>query len=186
MLDHDEKVHGKRLTQEERMAIPALYVALGSKEKVAHSLGCDPTTVQRWLDNLTGEQWDHIQEEQRKILLQKSVDILYQCLNLVPEKLAAATLRDILGGIKIIRESLASWGGVGASQQRTAESLTDLESMLAAADRKRQQEAIQKALATGDLEPLRAYAPTPRPESMQAVSNPQVEVETDLEVAVEA
>jgi len=150
---------GKRLSDEERLAIPSLYVLYGSATKVAEALGCGRNTVQRWLDNLSGEEWDRIQEEQRKVLLQKSVDILYSCLDLLPGKVGDATVRDLLGAVKIIRESIAAWGGVGAAGVRSSENLGELEAMLAAADNKRRQDAIEKALATGDLETLNAFGP---------------------------
>jgi hypothetical protein len=149
---------GKRLLPEERMTIPALYAATGSKEKVAKALGCDITTVTRWLNNLSGEEWERIQEEQRKVLLDKSIEILYQALDLAPQKLRAATIRDILGTVKIMRDAIAAWGGVGAAAHPGgAAQEGELDQLLAAGEAKRRQRAIEEAVRTGSLEGLKAF-----------------------------
>jgi hypothetical protein len=150
----------KRLTEPERMSIMGLYITLGCKTKVAEALGCSLPTVERWVKNLQGEEWERIQDLQRQELLKQSVEILYQCFGLIPEKIAKATMRDLLGAVKIIRDATAAWGGMGSVQSGTGQSDGELDQLLAAAEAKRRQAAIEEALATGSLEGLKAFATT--------------------------
>lgn len=147
---------GHRLTPEQKLAIGPLYVALGSKAEVARALGCSDPTVAYWLKSLSGEEWDRIQEEQRQELLVRAVDILYQALDLAPGKLKDASMRDILGTVKIIRDAIAAWGGVGAEGKSGVVGEEDeVDKILAEAESRRRQRAIEEALASGSLEPLR-------------------------------
>jgi hypothetical protein len=117
-------------------------------------------TVHYWLDNLSGEEYDHIREGQRKELLKKSIDILYQALDIVPGKLSAATVRDLMGVVKIMADRIALLGGVGAVDARGGDTPDGMEQFLAAAEAKRRQAAIEEAVRTGSLEGLKAFVTT--------------------------
>ncbi len=158
---NNEPVNGsKRLTPEEQLAIPGLYVLLGSKQRVAEQMGCSIATVSRWMDKLSGEEWDRIKEDQRKVILEKSIDILYQALDIVPGKLSAATVRDLMGVVKIMADRIALLGGVGAVDARGGDTPDGIEQFLAAAEAKRRQAAIEEAVRTGSLEGLKAFVTT--------------------------
>lgn len=148
----------KRLTAEQRELIPRLYASMGSKAKVAKAIGCSIQSVTTWMDKLTGEEWDRIKEEQRKVLLERSVDILYETLNIVPGKLPDATVRELMGVVKIMADRIALWGGVGAAGDKNEDGQDSLQQFLAAAESKRRQTAIEEALRTGSVEGLRAFA----------------------------
>ena len=157
MSQTDAANGSKRLTQEERIAIPALYVALGSKKAVADRMHCSQDTVSHWIDSLSGEEWDRIKEAQRTELLVRATDILYKALDMAPDKLRGATMRDILGCVKIMSDRLAGWGGVGAVAAGAGRGEGELESILAAAEARRRQEAIEEALRSGSMEGLKAF-----------------------------
>lgn len=157
----DQPNGAKRLTPEQRQAIPLLYAALGSKQRVADRLGCKIESVDRWLDNISGEEWDRILEKQRESVGRRAVEIVFEILELVPGKLPDATLRDLMGAIKILSEgaiNLGVWKKNGNGPAGTG----GLEEFLAQAEAERkkklleaQTKAMREAARTGSVEPLR-------------------------------
>ena len=149
--------YGHRLTPEQVASIPMLYAVMGSQQKVADHFGCDASAISKRMNGLSGEEWDHIKEAQRKAVLEKSVEILYQALDLVPGKLANASVRDLMGAVKIMADRIALWGGIGAVDGKPQGADDELTRLLAEGEAKRRQKAIEEAFASGSLEPLRAF-----------------------------
>ncbi|MCE5252885.1 MAG: hypothetical protein LLG45_01530 [Actinomycetia bacterium] len=148
-----------RLTPEQKASIPLVYAETGSKQKTAELLGCSRDTVRRHLDGLTGEQWDLIREQQRKFIAERSVEILFQVLDLIPEKLPGASLFHLIGAYKILAEKAEVFGGLNTFKEGSSEFSPELESLLAAGAKHRLEEAVDRALESGDLEELRALRP---------------------------
>jgi biotin operon repressor len=143
--------NGRRLTQEQKASIPLIYAQTGSKQKTAELLGCSRDTVRRHLDDLTGEEWERIRERQRKLIVEKSVELLFQVLELLPEKLPGASLFHLVGAYKILAEKSQAFGGL----ERPEEGPSGLELLLAEGEKMRLTKAIDRALTSGDLEELR-------------------------------
>lgn len=152
--------YGHRLTPEQVASIPMLYAVLGSQQKVADHLKCDASAISKRMNGLSGEEWDHIKESQRKVVLEKSIDILYEALDLVPGKLSDASVRDLMGVVKIMAERIALWGGIGAVDSKPQGADDELTRLLAEGEARRRQKAIEEALASGSLEPLKAFVVT--------------------------
>jgi hypothetical protein len=154
----DTENGGKRLTDEQRAAIPLLYATHRSYNKVANVLGISREAVGRWMHNLSGEEWDRIIDEQRQSVADRALDILYEAFELIPGKLKEANMHDLLGTVKIMSDRLAGWGSIGAAQAKTAQGPAgDAEAFLAAAESSRRQAAIEEAVRTGNMEPLKAF-----------------------------
>lgn len=154
-----EEKGGKRLTEEQRLAIPYLYVLTGSRARTADELGCDSRTVDRWLRNMSAEEFDRIktdqQHELRSLAMEIVMDAMHRVVKLTPE----AKYYDLIGAIKIMSEKMSMWGGVGAVEKADAIS-DELQNLLSKAEALKKQKAIDEAVATGDLSKLKAYAST--------------------------
>ena len=163
MIDHEPN-GAKRLTPEERAAIPAMYAALGSKEAVADAIGCKVESIQRWLDKITGEEWDRIYVLQRPVIVQKATEIVYKALDVLDKRINDGDVRvgELVNAIRTLSERIAVLGGVGGIQG-SDQPTNELQAFLAAGETNRRQAAIEAALATGSLEPLKAFAPVASP-----------------------
>ena len=156
------------LSQEQRVQISLLCAAGRPREEIAKLVGCSTNTVSKWRHMLSGEEWDRIQEEQRKNLVDAAIPIVFEGLRLLAEKLGAATVRELVGAIKVIGEQAAAWGGIGALQRGQSVPGDELEQLLAAGEAKRRQNAIEEALRTGSLDGLKAFAPEADPVLVEA------------------
>lgn len=149
---------GRHLSQTEIATIPLLYAELGSQQKVADALGCHQKTISNHLRAMTGEEWDHIREKQRDYVVTRSVELLYDVLGMLGDKLPEASMRDLLRAYQTFIAKLQGLGGLG---KKEAAPTGDLEAFLAETDRRRRQEAIDRAIASGDVECLRIFASAP-------------------------
>jgi hypothetical protein len=113
-----------KLTQGQIASIPLLLGQLGSNVRVARALDINESTVRHHLQKLSGEEWDRIREKQTDLAARESVDLLFTVLNLLPESLATANTRDLLGAYKLLREGSVALGGIG---QSSAKDSSDLE-----------------------------------------------------------
>lgn len=138
-------------------AIPALYARTGNKAEVARQLGISDQSVARHLEQLSGEEWERIQEMQLKEIVRGSAEIILACLAKIgsADAIKSMSAREAIGAYKIMAEQVRAWG-MGAKAQAAQD---DLSAFLAEAELKRRQAAIEQALATGDVEVLREFAP---------------------------
>jgi DNA-binding transcriptional ArsR family regulator len=142
-----------KLTQGQIASIPLLLGQLGSNTRVAEALGIDESTVRHHLRALNGEQWDRIREMQTDLAARQSVDIMFQALGLLPDKLREANVRDLLGAYKLLREGAVSLGGLGTRGQ---DQNTDLERFAQEAELMRLRDLVSKAKETGSVDVLEA------------------------------
>jgi DNA-binding transcriptional ArsR family regulator len=138
-----------KLTQGQIASIPLLLGQLGSNTRVAEALGIDESTVRHHLRALNGEQWDRIREMQTDLAARQSVDIMFQALGLLPDKLREANVRDLLGAYK----GAVSLGGLGTRGQ---DQNTDLERFAQEAELMRLRDLVSKAKETGSVDVLEA------------------------------
>lgn len=147
------------VSQEQAASIPILYARCGNKREVARQLGIDESTVRRWLDKQTPEEWDRIYEMQVAEIVKGSVEIVMACVGKIgdPTAIKDMSVHQAIGAYKIFSGEIRSWKPGKAANAGGADELTAL---LAEAEMKRRQAAIDEALATGSLEPLKAFATT--------------------------
>lgn len=152
-----------RLTPEQSAAIPMLYARTGNKSEVARQLGCSEHAVRHHLEHLTGEEWDRIQKRQVEEIVRGSVEIVMACMTRIndPAAIKDMSVHQVLGAFKLVGFEARAWG-LGLKPKEGAQS-DELTSILAEAEARRRQQAIEEALATGSLEPLKAFA-KPEPE----------------------
>lgn len=100
----------ERIPDDVRATVPRLYAVCGSKAQVARELAISTSSVTRILDELSGEEWERIQKEQAAVIGRRSVELVFKALDLIPEKMDKATLRDTIGAYKILVEKAAALG----------------------------------------------------------------------------
>jgi len=148
----------RRLSPEERTAIPMLYAMLGSKEATAEAMHCDTKTVDRWLDRLSTEEWERIYDKQRQVLVRRATEIIFKLTSRIDELVPESRMHEAVGAFKIFGERIAALGGMGAVL-RSDKPTSELESLLAAGEANRLRAAIELAVATGSLECLKDLVP---------------------------
>lgn len=152
----DTKKHGKRLTEEQRLAIPGLLVLTGSRRKVAEELGIAESTVSFWAEKTSTEEFDRIREKQRLELVEKSVELIYDCFKRANDLTPEAKFYDVMGAIKILSDRLVVWGAIGAPEKIDT-TQNELQNILKEAEEDKRQKAIDEAYEKNDLSKLKAY-----------------------------
>jgi len=150
---------GHSLTPEQRVQISLLCAAGRPRPEIAQLVGCSENTVTKWRHLLSGEEWDRIQEEQRKNLVDAAIPIVFEGLRLLSLKLGTATVRELVGAVKVIGEQAAAWGGVGALSRGQAVTGDEMEQLLAAGEEDALINGDEEAIRTGSIEGLKAFAP---------------------------
>jgi hypothetical protein len=160
LQQRNRKNAGKRLTDEQRLAIPYIYALTGSRQATADELGTSLPTVDRWLKNTPREEMERIQEDQRKELIARSLEIVYKCMEKIVKRLDEAKVYELVGAVKIFRESLVAWGGVGATEAKDS-TQNELQNILKAAEERKFRDAVEEAYATRDFTKLEPYVAIP-------------------------
>lgn len=163
MAKKGDTIERPRLTPEQSAAIPMLYARTGNKCEVARQLGISEHAVRHHLENLTGEEWDRIQKMQVEAIVRGSVEIVMACMTKIsdPKAIKDMSIHQAIGAYKVVGAETRAWG-LGLKPKDGMDS-DELAAILAEAEARRRQQAIEEALATGSLEPLKAFA-KPEPE----------------------
>jgi len=106
-------------------ALAALDANGGNVNKTARETGVPRVTLIEWRDGRVSADVSNIRQEKRGSLADALEGIIGKALDIRPEKLADASVRDLNGTVKITAETMQLLRGQPTSIQETRQDLTE-------------------------------------------------------------
>lgn len=96
------------------------YMMLGSYAKAGEALGVSEGTVRARLRQMTGEERERAWSKARGVMGDNLIKLIFQAFGVLPDKVANASMRDLVGLVKVFMEKVLLIQGEATSRSETS------------------------------------------------------------------